>query len=135
MVRLRLGVFSFMPKQFHNPIGCYLDLQKKWMSYGIALPARTFPFHNDFIRTHAILASLIEGPLSGTSAYMAKVATSPREETSFDQHVMHIYIPDVYDKDHVTQVSIIGFSFPQVYSSLSDYENTTSKPWIKPIGR
>ncbi|EKM53423.1 uncharacterized protein PHACADRAFT_259801 [Phanerochaete carnosa HHB-10118-sp] len=48
--------------------------------------------------------SLIEGPLAATSAYLTKVATSPREQQPNYQHVLCLYIPDVYDKDDVTDV-------------------------------
>lgn len=48
---------------------------------------------------------MVEGPLAATSAYRVKVATSP-ESGSASQHLICIYIPDVYDKDAVTEVRI-----------------------------
>ncbi|KAF8842858.1 hypothetical protein BDN67DRAFT_965307 [Paxillus ammoniavirescens] len=48
--------------------------------------------------------SLVSGPLSSTSAICAKVATSPQNEASGYRHVICVYIPDVYDKESVTEV-------------------------------
>lgn len=53
---------------------------------------------------NSIATSLVEGPLSATSAHLAKVATSPREPSPSYQHVICLYIPDVYDKDDVIEV-------------------------------
>lgn len=53
-----------------------------------------------------LLESLVSGPLSSTCAYSAKVATSPKSDTPNYQHVMCLYMPDVYDKDAVTEVRI-----------------------------
>ncbi|KAG5722215.1 UPF0696 like protein [Termitomyces sp. T112] len=49
--------------------------------------------------------SLVSGPLASTFAYLAKVATSPesRESPNY-QHLICVYIPDVYDKVRVTEV-------------------------------
>ncbi|KAL4263029.1 UPF0696 family protein [Pleurotus pulmonarius] len=51
-----------------------------------------------------IATSLVSGPLAETSAFQAKVATSPQEENPNYQHVICVYMPDVYDKDAVTKV-------------------------------
>ncbi|KAI0057873.1 hypothetical protein BV25DRAFT_1892081 [Artomyces pyxidatus] len=51
-----------------------------------------------------VATSLVSGPLSSTAAHLAKVATCPKNETPNYQHVLCIYLPDVYDKDAVTQV-------------------------------
>ncbi|KAI0090732.1 translation initiation factor eIF 4e-like domain-containing protein [Irpex rosettiformis] len=51
-----------------------------------------------------LATSLIEGPLASTSATLAKVSTSPKDETQNYQHVMCLYMPDVYDQDKVTEV-------------------------------
>ncbi|THH18113.1 hypothetical protein EW146_g2822 [Bondarzewia mesenterica] len=51
-----------------------------------------------------VATSLISGPLSATSAFLAKVATCPQSETPSYQHVLYIYLPNVYDKDAVTEV-------------------------------
>lgn len=53
---------------------------------------------------YVLKESLISGPLSSTCAYLAKVATSPKSDTPNYQHVMCLYMPDVYDKDAVTEV-------------------------------
>ncbi|KIM63887.1 hypothetical protein SCLCIDRAFT_87798, partial [Scleroderma citrinum Foug A] len=52
----------------------------------------------------SVARSLISGPLAATVAISAKVATSPGHETQGYQHVICVYIPDVYDKDSVTEV-------------------------------
>ncbi|KAF9039426.1 hypothetical protein BDZ89DRAFT_1156892 [Hymenopellis radicata] len=52
----------------------------------------------------SLAKSLINGPLSSTAAYCAKVSTCPREETPHYQHVICIYMPNVYDKDSVKEV-------------------------------
>ncbi|KDQ55089.1 hypothetical protein JAAARDRAFT_37612 [Jaapia argillacea MUCL 33604] len=51
-----------------------------------------------------IAASLISGPLASTSAFSAKVSTSPEAETPNYQHIICLYMPDVYDKPAVTEV-------------------------------
>ncbi|KAJ7350466.1 hypothetical protein DFH08DRAFT_861537 [Mycena albidolilacea] len=51
----------------------------------------------------SLAKSLVEGPLAATSAFRVKVATSP-ENGNASQHLICIYIPDVYDKDAVTEV-------------------------------
>ena len=51
-----------------------------------------------------LLASIAEGPLASTSAYLAKVATCPPLETPNYQHVICVYMPDVYNKSAVTEV-------------------------------
>ncbi len=48
--------------------------------------------------------SLVSGPLSATSAFLAKVATSPQNDTSNYSHLICVYMPDVYDQDKVTEV-------------------------------
>ncbi|KAF9012500.1 hypothetical protein BDQ17DRAFT_1387206 [Cyathus striatus] len=52
----------------------------------------------------SIASSLISGPLSSTAAYLAKVATSPAQESPNYQHIICIYMPDVYDKESITEV-------------------------------
>lgn len=51
-----------------------------------------------------IATSIVSGPLSSTSVYLAKVATSPESETSNAQHLICVYMPNVYDKESVTEV-------------------------------
>lgn len=51
-----------------------------------------------------IATSLVSGALASTCAFLTKVATSPATETPHHQHVICLYIPDVYDKDAVTDV-------------------------------
>lgn len=52
----------------------------------------------------AIATSLVSGPLSSTSASLAKVATCPKSETPNYQHLLCIYLPNVYDKAAVIEV-------------------------------
>ncbi|KAH7927469.1 hypothetical protein BV22DRAFT_1127385 [Leucogyrophana mollusca] len=52
----------------------------------------------------SIATSLVSGPLASTSAFLTKVSTSPESETSSYQHVICLYLPDVYDKESVTKV-------------------------------
>ena len=54
-------------------------------------------------------ASLVSGPLRSTSAHLAKVATSPGQETANYQHLICVYIPDVYNKASVTEVPILSY--------------------------
>ncbi|KAN0081239.1 protein of unknown function (DUF1917) domain containing protein [Tylopilus felleus] len=49
-----------------------------------------------------IASSLASGPLSSTSAFCAKVATSPENADAGHQHLICVYMPDVYDKEDVT---------------------------------
>ncbi|ESK97308.1 hypothetical protein Moror_17739 [Moniliophthora roreri MCA 2997] len=51
-----------------------------------------------------LAGSLIDGPLAGTDVHTAKVSTSPESDDPKYQHVICLYIPDVYDKDLVTKV-------------------------------
>ncbi|KAH9941934.1 translation initiation factor eIF 4e-like domain-containing protein [Amylocystis lapponica] len=52
----------------------------------------------------SVANSLISGPLASTCAYTAKVSTSPQNETENYNHVLCLYMPDVYDKSSVTEV-------------------------------
>ncbi|KAF8911463.1 translation initiation factor eIF 4e-like domain-containing protein [Gymnopilus junonius] len=51
----------------------------------------------------SLATSLVSGPLHKTSAYLAKVSTSTDENPNA-QHLICVYIPDVYDKANVTEV-------------------------------
>ncbi|KAF4621345.1 hypothetical protein D9613_000846 [Agrocybe pediades] len=51
-----------------------------------------------------IAKSLVSGPLSETTAFRAKVSTSPENETPNYQHLICVYMPDVYNKEKVTEV-------------------------------
>lgn len=51
-----------------------------------------------------IANSLISGPLASTSAFSAKVATCPQNETPNYSHVLCLYIPDVYDQSEVVEI-------------------------------
>ncbi|KAI0653979.1 hypothetical protein C8Q70DRAFT_1031378 [Cubamyces menziesii] len=53
---------------------------------------------------NSIATSLVSGPLSSTSAFLAKVATSPQSETPNYSHLICVYVPDVYDKASITEV-------------------------------
>jgi hypothetical protein len=48
--------------------------------------------------------SLVSGPLAQTSAFLAKVSTTPKSPVSTYQHVICVYLPNVFDKDEVTKV-------------------------------
>ena len=64
-------------------------------------------------------ASLVSGPLCSTSAHLAKVATSPEQETANFQHLICVYIPDVYDKASVTEVPLflaLYVEWSEIYS-------------------
>jgi len=70
-----------------------------------------------------IATSLITGPLSSTCAKVAKVSTSPQNETPDYKHVLCLYMPDVYDKAKVTEVMKVllgqhGMSLMGVKSDL-----------------
>lgn len=70
-----------------------------------------------------VATSLIEGPLSKTSATLTKVATSPKNEQPNHQHLLCLYLPNVYDKDSVTEVMKIllrnhGLNLSGVKSNL-----------------
>ncbi|KZT23510.1 hypothetical protein NEOLEDRAFT_1095874 [Neolentinus lepideus HHB14362 ss-1] len=51
-----------------------------------------------------LATSLVSGPLAPTQAHLAKVATSPRTDTPNYQHVLCLYMPDVYDEEAVRVV-------------------------------
>ncbi|KAF7362219.1 UPF0696 like protein [Mycena venus] len=51
----------------------------------------------------SLATSLVDGPLAATCAWSAKVATSPADGNA-TQHLICIYMPDVYDKAAVTEV-------------------------------
>jgi hypothetical protein len=75
--------------------------------------------------------SLVSGPLSSTCATMAKVATSPKTDMPNYQHVMCLYMPDVYDKDAVTEVFLAVYFSILLHSDFhpKGHEGTTEKPW------
>lgn len=52
----------------------------------------------------SVAKSLVDGPLSTTMAFCTKVATCPPDEKPNYQHVLCIYMPNVYDKDAVIEV-------------------------------
>ena len=51
-------------------------------------------------------ASLISGPLASTSAYLTKVSTCPPDGNPPAQHLICLYMPDIYDKQAVTDVRL-----------------------------
>ena len=69
-------------------------------------------FHLRRAANMTLSESLISGPLSSTEAFCVKVSTSPKEETPNYQHVICLYMPNVYDKDSVTKVRIHTFLYP-----------------------
>ncbi|TCD64554.1 hypothetical protein EIP91_003911 [Steccherinum ochraceum] len=79
-----------------------------------------------------IATSLVEGPLSTTCVDLAKVATCPRTETPNYQHVLCLYMPNVYDKDAVLEVMKVllgkhGMNLMGVKSNLYTAINLDSK--------
>ncbi|KAG6878185.1 hypothetical protein C0993_010946 [Termitomyces sp. T159_Od127] len=77
-----------------------------------------------YLTIDCMTASLVSGPLASTYAYLAKVATSPESQDSPNhQHLICVYIPDVYDKAKVTEVMRVllrnhGISLSGVKSNL-----------------
>jgi len=71
-----------------------------------------------------LATSLVSGPLASTAAYLAKVATSPEDESSgSQQRLICVYLPNVYDKAAVTEVMRIllrnhGLSLSGVKSDM-----------------
>ncbi|KAL1745020.1 hypothetical protein HDZ31DRAFT_37237 [Schizophyllum fasciatum] len=55
-----------------------------------------------------IAKSLVSGALASTAALQAKVSTSPEHDQQNYQHVICVYVPDVYDKAAVAEVPIIS---------------------------
>ncbi|THV05129.1 hypothetical protein K435DRAFT_713703 [Dendrothele bispora CBS 962.96] len=71
----------------------------------------------------SLATSLVEGPIAETKAFLAKVATSHPGDNPNQQHVICLYIPDVYDKDSATSIMRVllrshGFSLSGVKSDL-----------------
>ncbi|KAF8178606.1 hypothetical protein K438DRAFT_1844078 [Mycena galopus ATCC 62051] len=86
----------------------------KWLSFA---PAEKV----DVIWSN-LATSLVEGPLAATCAFRAKVATSSADGDA-KQHLICIYMPDVYDKDAVTEVMKVllrnhGMSLSGVKSNM-----------------
>src|SRR6266550_576060 len=75
-----------------------------WAALASKFEARGTAWH-----AYHFAESLISGPLASSSARVAKVSTSPSTEVPHYQHVICLYIPNVYDKEDVTAVRI-GFS-------------------------
>ncbi|KAF9643115.1 hypothetical protein BDM02DRAFT_3104866 [Thelephora ganbajun] len=48
--------------------------------------------------------SLVSGPLAQTSAFLSKVSTTPKSPGQHYQHVMCVYLPNIFDKDEVKKV-------------------------------
>lgn len=70
-----------------------------------------------------LATSLVSGSLSKTCAFEAKVSTCPKNEAPNSQHVLCLYMPDVYDQDKVTEVMKIllgehGMTLSGVKSNL-----------------
>jgi hypothetical protein len=77
----------------------------------------------DLLTEYYRIDGLVSGPLSQTNAYLAKVATSPESENPNYQHLICVYIPDVYDKGAVMEVMKVllrhhGVSLSGVKSDL-----------------
>ncbi|KIJ51298.1 hypothetical protein M422DRAFT_26719 [Sphaerobolus stellatus SS14] len=70
----------------------------------------------------SLAISVAKGPLSKTAVHLAKVATTPMNESS-SQRVVCVYMPDVLDKEKVTEVMKVllrnhGLSLSGVKSNL-----------------
>ncbi|KAF9526628.1 hypothetical protein CPB83DRAFT_857525 [Crepidotus variabilis] len=81
-----------------------------------------------------IATSLVSGPLHTTSAFLTKVATSSENENTSapQQHLICVYMPNVYDKDAVTEVMKIllrnhGVNLSGVKSDLYTLAGLDSK--------
>ncbi|KAF9451502.1 hypothetical protein P691DRAFT_807613 [Macrolepiota fuliginosa MF-IS2] len=86
----------------------------------------------DLIWTN-IANSLVYGPLSTTAASLAKVSTSPEHETPNYQHIICVYVPDVYDKEAVVEVMKVllrnhGAALSGVKSDLYTAIGAASRP-------
>ncbi|KAJ7594949.1 hypothetical protein C8J56DRAFT_452982 [Mycena floridula] len=51
-----------------------------------------------------IAESLISGSLASTAAHLAKVSTTPADPGAHYQHVICLYLPDIFDKNAVIEV-------------------------------
>ena len=73
----------------------------------------------------------MSGPLRSTSAYLTKVATSPAQESANYQHLICVYIPDVYDKASVTEVPFLFlyFTWNGLRRIPTGYESIAAEPW------
>ncbi|KAM5542934.1 hypothetical protein V8D89_003318 [Ganoderma adspersum] len=52
----------------------------------------------------SVANSIVSGPLSTTSVFLAKVATSPQNDTPNYSHLICAYMPDAYDQGSVAEV-------------------------------
>jgi len=75
-----------------------------------------------------ILASLVSGALHSTSAHLAKVSTSSESENQ-QQHLICVYIPDVYDIPALSQVHYLWSKivFHWTLSLSVGYEDTSAE--------
>jgi len=71
-------------------------LTGKWLVF--TTPDKVDPIWN------RLANSLVSGPLAQTSAFLAKVSTTPKSPGPSYQHVICVYLPNVFDKDEVTKV-------------------------------
>ncbi|CCL99197.1 uncharacterized protein FIBRA_01212 [Fibroporia radiculosa] len=79
----------------------------------------------------AIATSLVSGPLASTSADLTKVSTCPRIEIPNYSHVLCLYVPNVYDKDDMTEVYTINCTLQSFLNdrdrSCADHEGPASE--------
>ncbi|KAI1785214.1 hypothetical protein LXA43DRAFT_150477 [Ganoderma leucocontextum] len=52
----------------------------------------------------SVAHSIVSGPLSTTSVFLAKVATSPQDDTPNYSHLICVYMPDAYDQSSAAEV-------------------------------
>jgi hypothetical protein len=73
-------------------------------------------------------ASLVSGPLN-SSAFLAKVSTSSESDNpGVQQHLICVYISDVYDKSSVTEVGICSDRRQNDFL-CAGHENTFEESW------
>ncbi|TFY65444.1 hypothetical protein EVJ58_g1967 [Rhodofomes roseus] len=80
------------------------ELEKLGHRYRVALRLIFAPTDKVDLVWSTIANSLISGPLASTSAHCAKVATCPKHEVPNYSHVLCLYVPNVYDKEDVTEI-------------------------------
>jgi hypothetical protein len=75
---------------------------------------------------HTSLGSLVSGPLAQTSAFLAKVSTTPKSPGPHYQHVICVYLPDVFDKDEVIKVQHFHFQKLEHQNKFIQGDESTS---------
>lgn len=63
---------------------------------------------------HPLPDSLVSGPLAQTSAFLSKVSTAPKSAGQNYQHVICVYLPNVFDEDEVKKVPYVSFELQSI---------------------